>query len=200
MKWLKGEGDRGCFLFLVLMLAALAVTFVVVIWISYSGSGVLALATNGQPSQPAISGDRPVTGVSGDRPAPDFTLTDLDGNRVSLSQFSGQPVVVNFWATWCPPCKIEIPHLIEAYEREQDDVVFLAVSVDEPASVVRRFAEENGMPFTILLDDGGSVAEDYGVKGIPTTFFISRDGQIAVRYVGPMSSRAIDEGLRRIRE
>lgn len=200
MKWLRGESGLGYFLLLALVLAALAVTCVMVTWISYSELGVLAFATNGQPSQPAISGDRPATGASGDRPAPDFTLTDLDGNRVSLSQFSGQPVVVNFWATWCPPCKIEIPHLIEAYEREQGEVVFLAVSVDEPASVVRRFAEENDMPFTILLDDGGSVAEDYGVQGIPTTFFISRDGQIAVRYVGPMSSHAIDEGLRRIRE
>jgi DsbE subfamily thiol:disulfide oxidoreductase len=165
---------------------------------------VIGLASASLPttsSQPEASlddqSDRP--SASSDRPAPDFTLTDLDGNPVSLSHFRGQPVVINFWATWCSPCRTEMPHLIEAYEQEQGEVVFLAISVEEPASAVRRFAEEYDMPFTVLLDEGGKVAADYGVRGIPVTFFVSGDGEIVVRYTGQMSPRTIKEGLRRIR-
>jgi peroxiredoxin len=77
--------------------------------------------------------------------------------------------------------------------------VFLAISIDEPAVVVRRFAEENQMPFIILLDEDGKVSSDYRVNGIPATFFINRDGEIVVRYVGQMSPRMIEEGLGRIR-
>ena len=180
---------RSKFLFVALILMAVVMTVVVCMVIVAVSS-----VTNGDRSDwPPASGGR----SQGE--APGFTLTDLDGHQVSLSQFQGQPVVVNFWATWCPPCRVEMPDLIEAYEREQGQIVFLAISIDEPAVVVGRFAEENQMPFIILLDEDGKASSDYRVNGIPATFFINRDGEIVVRYVGQMSPRMIEEGLRRIR-
>jgi peroxiredoxin len=198
MKWLRGSSSQSCLLFAVLVLSALVTTCIAVIWILSLGAGVLALPLITAYDQPATS-DESESEAAANRPAPDFTLTDLNGNRVSLSQFLGQPVVINFWATWCPPCRVEIPHLIEAYEREQGQVVFLAISLDEPESVVRSFVEEQGMPFIILLDDGGKVASTYRVNSIPVTFFISRDGEITARYVGQMSPSKIEDGLSRIR-
>ena len=188
MGWGSRVNDGSKILFMALMLTAVVMTGVTCVVVV-----VLSSLAGGQSDQPPVSGDR----SHGN--APDFTLTDLDGHPVSLSQFRGQPVVVNFWATWCPPCRAEVPHFRQAYEQEQGKVVFLSIAVDEPASAVRRFAEENEMPFTILLDDDGKVASEYRVSGIPVTFFINRDGEIMVRYVGQMSSHAIEEGLRRIR-
>ena len=136
--------------------------------------------------------------ASQERPAPDFSLPDLNGTRVSLAQFRGQPVVINFWATWCPPCRDEIPRLVEAYEREHDGVAFIAIS-DEPAEVVGPFVKEHAIPYVNLLDGGDRVASAYGIRALPTTLFISRDGEIKVYYMGEMSARIIEEGLRRIK-
>jgi peroxiredoxin len=178
---------------------AVMITWVVLAAIWYSGAVTPVSTTTAQSSHSSDFDDQPQASPAATRPAPDFTLTDLDGNRVSLSQFRGKPVVINFWATWCPPCKAELPHLVKAYEREQGRVVFLAISVDEPERTVRRFVEDNGVSLTVLLDDGGEVAADYRVEGIPTTFFISRDGEIVARYVGQIPSHRIEDGVRRIR-
>lgn len=199
MRWLSERIGGGCFLYATLMLAAVLMACLGVTWALYAEAGVVASDPNAQSEEAQASGDKPQAAAAADRLAPDFTLTDLDGNQVSLSHFSGQPVVVNFWATWCGPCKAEIPHLIEAHERERGEVIFLAISVEEPRDIVRRFATENGMSFTILLDERGRVASDYQVKGIPTTFFISRDGEIVARYVGPMPPHRLEQGLDRIR-
>jgi thiol-disulfide isomerase/thioredoxin len=181
------------------MLAAVLMACLGVTWALYSEVGLVAPNPNAQSEEVQTSGDRPQAAAAADRLATDFTLSDLDGNQVSLSHFSGRPAVVNFWATWCGPCKAELPHLIEAYQRERGEVIFLAISVEEPRDIVRRFARENGMPFTILLDERGEVASDYRVKGIPTTFFISRDGEIVARYVGPIPPHRLEQGLDRIR-
>lgn len=198
MKWTGGGGIRSSFLFVGLMLVTVVMTCLIITWVTIPTDVLWTIATNASPGKSVASSDRQ-SSVSDDRPALDFTLTSLEGSPVSLSQFSGQPVVINYWATWCPPCRIEMPHLIKAYEQEEGQVVFLAISVDEPAATVRRFAQEHDIPFTILLDEGGKVASDYGVSSIPVTFFIGRDGEIIVRYMGQMSPWAIEEGLRRIR-
>jgi peroxiredoxin len=199
MKW-PGEGDiPNCLLFAALVLAAVVITCLGASWALYTGDGVWALSADGSTDEPPAPSDSPQTVRAMHDAAPGFTLPDLNGDQISLSDFSGRPVVVNFWATWCPPCRSEVPHLIEAYERDGGEVVFLAISVDEPASTVRRFARENDMPFIILLDDGGKVASDYRINSIPVTFFISRDGEIVARYVGQMPPHRIEEGLSRIR-
>jgi thiol-disulfide isomerase/thioredoxin len=198
VKLLQGS-TRSCFLFTALLLVAVVMTGLGLTWIVYTQTRALTLSEDAQSQDSPTAGDQPqaVTAVTG--PAPAFTLTDLNGNRVSLSHFSGRPVVVNFWATWCGPCRVELPHLIEAYERERDEVVFLAISIREREDTVRRFVEENEMPFIILLDSTGEVTSDYQVKGIPTTFFINRDGEIVARYVGPIPPHRLEQGLDRIR-
>jgi peroxiredoxin len=181
------------------MVAAVVTTCALLSLAVYTGVAALGLLANGSGYESSVSDDRPRTRPDTGRIAPDFTLADLNGNQVSLTHFSGRPVVVNFWATWCPPCRAEVPHLVEAYEREHGDVIFLAVAVDEPARTVRRFADKNDMSFTILLDDDGRVASDYRVRGIPVTLFIGRDGRIMARYEGGLSPQRLEDGLSRIR-
>jgi peroxiredoxin len=179
----------GCGLALVLTAgAALIIVGVVLL-------GLITFSRSSPGSQPGEASST----VGGERPAPDFTLPDLNGTQVSLSQFRGQPVVVNFWATWCPPCREEIPRLTEAYQREKDGVVFIAIS-DEPADVVGAFVKKNAVPYVNLVDSDDRVSSAYGIRALPTTLFISRDGQIVVYYTGGMSAHIIEEGLRRIKE
>ncbi len=188
MKRIKPTGcsdTRSCFLVLALIAGAALITAGALLTIA--GQGGADSQSEGAPSI-----------VTQERPAPDFTLRDLNGAQVSLAQFRGQPVVINFWATWCPPCRDEIPRLIEAYQREKDGVVFIAIS-DEPANVVGPFVKQNSIPYVNLLDDGDRVSAAYGIKALPTTLFISRDGEIMVYYTGGMSARIIEEGLRRIK-
>jgi len=115
--------------------------------------------------------------------APDFTLKDFKGKDVSLSDYKGKIVFVDFWATWCPPCKKELPILqaiSQAYA--EDNVVCLAISTDEDTSKVIPFIEENGYTFTVLYDEGMKKA--YDVAGIPTVFIIDENGVIRYKHVG----------------
>lgn len=152
---------------------------------------------------PAINSDElfqptksPVVGsvFAGD-PAPDFTLLDLDGNTFSLSDFRGQPVVVNFWATWCAPCRIEMPALQEAYEKYQDQgLVILALDQDEPADIARAFFyDEMGLTFTPLLDENSAVSSTYGSYSVlPSTYFVDRQGLVTAVHRGPLTLSQIE--------
>lgn len=123
-----------------------------------------------------------------------FTLPDLDGNPISLDDFRGRPVIVNFWATWCAPCRIEMPELQEAYETYRDEgLVILALNQDEPVDVARAyFEDEMGLTFTALQDDNSAIATAFGTIGLPTTFFIDGEGAIAVIHRGPMTLSQIE--------
>ena len=126
-------------------------------------------------------------------PAPDFQLQRLDGQPVSLSSLQGRPVMLNFWATWCGPCQMEIPFLQEAFEDEEWTelgLVILAVNLGEAPATVKKFMEDNGLNFPVLLDTDTSVAGIYNVSGIPTTFFIDRNGIIKDKKMGPFPSKA----------
>lgn len=118
--------------------------------------------------------------------APDFTLSDLDGNEVSLSDFKGKVVFLNFWATWCPPCRNEMPSMEALYQKLKDkDFELLAVSLDrQGSSAVKPFIRDYGLTFPILLDLDGKVARTYRVRGIPSTFVVDKEGLIAERIVG----------------
>jgi cytochrome c biogenesis protein CcmG/thiol:disulfide interchange protein DsbE len=120
-------------------------------------------------------------------PAPDFALRDLSGRVYRLSDFRGQVVFLNIWATWCPPCREEMPSMERLYRRfSGQDFAMLAVSVDTAgAEVVHRFAEQVGITFPILLDPEAGVAERYGVTGFPETFVIDRSGQVIHHTIGP---------------
>ncbi|GJM39998.1 MAG: hypothetical protein DHS20C20_02800 [Ardenticatenaceae bacterium] len=124
----------------------------------------------------------------------DFVLNDVDGNVVQLSQFAGQPVIINFWATWCAPCRIEMPELEAAFHAYADDnLVILALDQQESGEDVASFFDELGLSFTAVLDDEGTVSERYGVASIlPTTFFINGAGQVTAIHRGPMVQSQID--------
>lgn len=126
--------------------------------------------------------------------APDFTLTGLDGQTYTLSELRGHPILLNLWASWCPPCRAEMPAIQQVYEeyRSQGFLVLAmnATSQDDPASA-RTFAEGLGLTYPILLDETGDVAHLYGLRALPTTFFIDADGRIADVVIGGPLSQAL---------
>jgi len=125
--------------------------------------------------------------------APDFRLESLDGQVVSLSGLRGGPVMLNFWATWCGPCRAEMPYIQEVFEDKDwtdQGLVILAINVGEQPPEVKKFMEDNGLSFPVLLDTDTSVAENYGIRAIPTTLFIDKDGIIKDRKIGPFSNKA----------
>ena len=129
-------------------------------------------------------------------PAPAFSLNTLDGEPVALAGLAGRPVVLNFWSTWCQPCLLEHPHLQQASRvYSSRGVVFLGVLYNDEAQKARPFLKRNGSIFPTLVDPSQRVAIDYGVAGVPETFIISGDGQIARKFSGPVSYQMLVESL-----
>jgi peroxiredoxin len=119
------------------------------------------------------------------KPAHDFTLPDLHGARISLKQYRGKLVFLNFWATWCIPCREEMPAMEQLHQTFQSQgLAILAVDLKESPEKVKAFFDQHGLSFTALLDESGSVSRDYAVMGLPTTYLIGRDGTLLARGVG----------------
>lgn len=120
------------------------------------------------------------------KPATDFTLPALDGKQVKLSSFKGKVVLLNFWATWCGPCKAEIPGFVELQAQYKNDLVVLGLSVDDPAEKAKAFADQYKVNYPIVLGLGHDDIQDaYGpIYGIPASFLISRDGKVCKRHLG----------------
>jgi cytochrome c biogenesis protein CcmG/thiol:disulfide interchange protein DsbE len=130
-----------------------------------------------------------VEGVSVGSRAYDFALESLDGEAVSLSDLKGNVVLVNFWATWCPPCQAEIPDFEEAYrERGGDGFVVLGVNVEEPPSEVLPFVADMGITYPVVLDREGRVSRAYRALGLPTSLLVDQDGVIRFRQEGIVSA------------
>ena len=121
--------------------------------------------------------------------APDFQLPNLEGQAISLSDFQGKPVFLNFWATWCPPCRFEMP-LIQAIFKESADtgLIVLAIDIGEAPSRVKDYIQSGNFSFPVLLDTNQDVALEYNIRAIPTTFLIDKDGIIQVIKVGAFTS------------
>ena len=131
--------------------------------------------------------------------APDFTLTDLDGNQVRLSDLRGRPVIVNFWASWCVPCRDEFPLLADAVAAHAGQgLALVGIVYDDNAEAARQFMDEFGASWPALTDPDGAVARRYGIFGPPETFFIGRDGTVVGRQIGELNSSDMQRQLRGI--
>lgn len=127
----------------------------------------------------------------------DLTLKDMNGSAVRLADYKGKVILLNVWATWCGPCELEIPELVEAYTRYKDQgVVVLGISLDDTPEMLRDYAPKKHMNYPILLmqDD---FDEAYGpIFGVPITFFIGRDGTISRKHFGPVSKEQVDREIK----
>lgn len=158
-------------------------------------AGTLLGCSGGESAGPAVGSANP-QGITPGKTALDFTLQTLDGARASLSDYRGQVVLVNFWATWCPPCRAEIPALEAAHQAHRDDgLVILGVSVEDPPELIELFLREVDITYPILLDRNGTVYRAYRAPGLPTTVLVDRDGIIQVRHIGELSARELDQYL-----
>ena len=126
----------------------------------------------------------------------DFKVYDADGNKVSLSDYRGKPIVVNFWASWCGYCTAEMPHLQKAYEQYGDEIQFLMVDMVGNNGETKENADavisENGYTFKVLYDTDGSADSAYNVRSLPMTIFVDREGRIADGVVGALTEKGLE--------
>jgi len=158
--------------------------------------GVLAIALYFQ----VRSLERQPIGIDIGELAPDFTATTLEGETITLSDYRGQIVLVNDFATWCGPCQAETPDLVNVYNAEGGDVVFIGLNLQESEAKVAEFKEQHGVPYPLVMDPNGKVTELYRPVGLPTSWFIDSDGVVRYVHAGPMTTPMLEEALSAIRE
>lgn len=136
-------------------------------------------------------------------PAPDFTVVDGEGNAVKLSDYAGKPIVLNFWASWCGPCQMEMPDFQEKYMQLGDEVVFLMVNMTDGARETIQsasdFIAQKGYTFPVLFDVNYDAATAYSVYSLPTTYFIDAQGNVIAKFSGAMSESVLQQYIDRIR-
>ncbi|MBI2238985.1 MAG: TlpA family protein disulfide reductase [Actinobacteria bacterium] len=174
----------------------------------FIGAGLLALALLGWLVQPRSRGPGEI-GVADfraqarveERPAPPFELPALDGpGSIALDDFAGRVIVLNFWASWCGPCRAEAPELERTWEAYREEgVQFLGIDYRDDRAAAQAFQREFGITYPSVYDPGGALAFDYGLLGVPTTFVIDRDGLVRYRFTGRIDrtilSGALDDVL-----
>ena len=168
---------------------------------------VATLACSSQPVSDVGGEATPATSDSG--VAPDFVVADIAGTEFSFADTAGQVRLIDFWATWCAPCREEIPMLVELDKNYRDQGLTILAISDEDADVVRKFVDKEGVTYRNLVDAGvgedgeafvGRVAEDYLVLGLPTGFLIDREGKIVERFTGPKPAKILEKRIRELLE
>ncbi|MBR6647540.1 MAG: TlpA family protein disulfide reductase, partial [Clostridia bacterium] len=134
--------------------------------------------------------------------SPDFTIYDANGNKVRLSDFAGKPIILNFWASWCTPCKKEMPDFNEKYLEYGDDIQFLIVDFakDDSIEAAKEYVSEMGFEFPVYFDTDGDAASVYEIFALPTTILFDADGNIVERYRGTISAETLQSGIDKILE
>lgn len=131
-------------------------------------------------------------------PAPAFTLANLAGKQVSLTEYKGKPLLINIWATWCAPCLAELPELQNVQNARKDVLTVLEINYKESHDTVATFIKKNGYTLEVLLDEKGEIGRDYQMFGLPTSYFVDRAGVIQHTYLGDMTKEIINDGLKKI--
>lgn len=129
--------------------------------------------------------------------APDFTLTNLKGEKVKLFDYRGKPVFLNFWATWCPPCRAEMPLIQKLYQEKGKKIQVLTVNIQEDQQTIEKFLKKNHYTFPVLLDKQGKVANQYWIQGIPTTFLIDKEGIIQTVWIEALQEEDLKDLLKK---
>jgi peroxiredoxin len=154
-----------------------------------SRAAARALAALAAAAVVALAGCKGASGPGRGDLAPDFFLPALDGRVQKLSNYRGRPVLVNLWATWCPPCIEEMPLLNEIARRyEERGLAVIGIAADENRASVESFVQEHPLRFEVLLDPQGAVGTEYAITGYPETFLIDREGRIVAKLIGPLPS------------
>ena len=171
---------------LLITIGALSLALVAVLAvILFRGPGPHTVEPEGESGGPAV-----VQLLRNPTPVPAFTVTDLDGKTMTSTDWHGKVVLVNFWATWCPPCLAEIPDLIALQEKYGDDVLVIGVSEDEgPVDLVRKFARDRNINYPIVMATPELQKLFPGVVALPTTFVLDREGRVAKKHVGLLNAR-----------
>lgn len=157
-------------------------------------------AAQGSPQEPSQEASQePAPDAEALPMAPDFTVYDAEGNEVKLSDYFGTPIVLNFWASWCGPCQMEMPDFHEKYLELEGEVQFLMInSTDgsrETVESASAFLEENGYTFPVFYDTQSDAAITYGAYSLPTTFFIDAEGHAIAQAVGPIDAELLQTGI-----
>jgi peroxiredoxin len=157
---------------------------------------IISIVQFSQPKQAKIEFDDENVGISIGNKAPDFELQELMGDNIKLSDHYGNAVILNFWASWCPPCREEMPEFQKIHDRE--NIVVLGVNLQEDRENIQSFKDKLGLTFPLLLDPHAKVKNTFNVFTQPVTYFIDKNGVIIDKKFGPLTSEEIEEKISKI--